>query len=199
MVPSHIALPEHLTTDRMFIRCPREADAPAINDAVCESLVDLRPWMPWAQSAPTLEASQADCRRLQAQFLTREHLPMFMFERRADGGEGRFIGGAGLHRILWDVRRFEIGYWCRTMLRGQGFVGEAVAALNRFSFDQLRARRVEVRMDPSNERSWRVAERAGFTLEGTLRMDSLNAMGEPRDTRVYARVRGAEEPSGAPP
>ena len=45
--------------------------------------------------------------------------------------------------------------------------------------------------------SWRVAERLGFTLEGILRQDSLTPQGEPRDTRVYARVRGIEEAADA--
>jgi RimJ/RimL family protein N-acetyltransferase len=48
-------------------------------------------------------------------------------------------------------------------------------------------------MDDDNLASRKVAERAGFTFEGLLRQDSVTAQGEPRDTRVYARVRGAEE------
>ena len=67
-------------------------------------------------------------------------------------------------------------------------------ALTRFAFDRLEARRVEIRMDAGNERSWRVAERVGFRLEGVLRGNSLTPAGELRDTRVYARVRGLEEP-----
>ncbi|MBC8057608.1 MAG: GNAT family N-acetyltransferase, partial [Rhizobiales bacterium] len=108
------------------------------------------------------------------------------------------VGGTGLHRIDWKVRRFELGYWCRTRCRGKGYVTESSRALTRFAFDQLQARRVEVRMDDNNERSWRVAERAGFAFEGVLRSDSLNPRGEARDTRVYA-LTGAgpsEAPSG---
>ena len=67
-------------------------------------------------------------------------------------------------------------------------------ALSRLAFDVLDARRVEIRTDEHNERSWKVAERAGFTLEAILRFDSVTPLGEPRSTRVYARVRGAEEP-----
>ena len=179
-------VPERIDTDRLIVRMARGDDAAALNAAVCESLADLRVHMPWAQTAPSLAQSHADCRRMQGKFLLRDDLAMFMFERRADGSEGDFIGGTGLHRIDWTVRRFEIGYWCRTAQQGQGYVTEAVRALTLFAFDTLKARRVEVRMDDGNVGSWKVAERAGFRLEGTLRSDSLNPLGEPRDTRIYA-------------
>ncbi len=181
-------VPERIATGRLIVRLPRGDDAATLNAAVCESLDELRPYMPWAQTAPSLAQSHADCRRMQGKFLLREDLAMFMFERRADGSEGDFVGGTGLHRIDWKVRRFELGYWCRTSHQGRGFVAEAAQALTRFAFEALRARRVEVRMDDTNTRSWRVAERAGFALEGTFRSDALNPLGEPRDTRVYALV-----------
>ena len=181
-------VPDFLTTPRLILRCARAADAPLLNAAVIESMDALRPHMPWAQTEPSLAQSEGDCRRMQAKFLLREDLPMLMFERDADGHEVGFVGGTGLHRIDWQVRRFEVGYWCRSSRVGQGFVGEAVAALTRCAFEQLQARRVEVRMDDGNERSWRVAERAGFTLEGVLRCQSLTPTGEPCDTRVYAKT-----------
>ena len=101
-----------------------------------------------------------------------------------------------MHRIDWTLRKFEIGYWRRTGCEGRGFVTEAVRAMARLAFDTLNARRVEIRMDDNNVSSWRVAERAGFTLEALLRFDSATPSGEPRSTRIYARVRGAEEPIG---
>jgi len=179
-------VPERIETERLILRMPRGDDASALNVAVSESLLDLRVHMPWAQTAPTLAQSHAECRRMQAQFLLREDLAMFMFERLADGSEGGFVGGTGLHRISWIVRRFELGYWCRTGRQGRGYVSEAALALTRFAFEELQARRVEVRMDDANERSWRVAQRTGFMLEGVLRSDSLNPAGLARDTRVYA-------------
>jgi RimJ/RimL family protein N-acetyltransferase len=193
MDPLLIDVPERIETERLILRCPQPGDGAVVNAAVCESLDALRPFMPWAQVAPRLDESELVCRRAQARFRLREDLVLSMFERAADGSEGRYVGGSGLHRILWDVRRFEIGYWCRSSCTGQGYVTEAVRALNRVAFDQLGARRVELRMDGSNERSRRVAERAGFTFEGVLRGDSLTPQGEVRDTRIYARVLGIEE------
>ena len=112
--------------------------------------------------------------------------------------EGRLVGGLGLHRIDWPLGRFEIGYWRRAGFEGRGLVTEGVIAIARMAFDVLGARRVEIRMDDRNERSWKLAERAGFTLEAVLRFDAATLHGEPRSTRVYARVRGAEEPMALP-
>ena len=186
-------VPERIETARLILRMARGDDAAAMNAAVCESLDDLRVYMPWAQSAPSLAQSNADCRRMQGKFLLREDLSLFIFERHADGSEGEFIGGTGLHRISWIVRRFELGYWCCTSRQGQGFVTEAALAVTRFAFDQLRARRVEVRMDDANERSWKVVQRAGFVFEGVLRSDSLDPLGAVRDTRLYALIGAGPE------
>ena len=186
MVPVLEQVPCQIETERLILRTARESDASALNHAVCESLEELRVHMPWAQTAPSLEQSAADCRRLQGTFLLRQNLTFLMFERHTAGAEGALIGGTGLHRIDWKVRRFEIGYWCRSSRTGCGFVTEAARAMCRLAFDHLQARRVEVRMDDLNERSRRVAERAGFALEGVLCSDSLNPGGQPRDTRIYA-------------
>ncbi|MBX3604252.1 MAG: GNAT family N-acetyltransferase [Piscinibacter sp.] len=189
-------MPMQLSTDRLILRCPQPGDGPLANQAELESIRDLQPWMPWARGDKSIAESEAYCRRAQARYLLREELPMFIFERDVLGREGRLIGGTGLHRIDWALRSFEIGYWRRSGFGGSGHATEAVRALARFAFDQLAARRVEIRTDDANRLSWRVAERAGFTLEALLRGDSLTALGEVRSTRIYARVRGIEEPLG---
>ena len=192
--PLLIDVPERIETARLLLRPPRPGDGAMLCAAVGETLAELAPWMPWAQAAPTPQDSELQCRRMHAKFASREDLVYFMFERAADGAEGAFVGGTGLHRIDWSVPRLEIGYWRRAGFEGRGLVAEAVRALARMAFDALGARRVEIRMDPRNACSVRVAERAGFTFEGVLRQDSVDVKGAGRDTRVYARVRGVEEP-----
>ncbi|MEO8925049.1 MAG: GNAT family protein [Caldimonas sp.] len=197
MDPLLIDVPERIETANLVLRCPRRGDGAVVNAVVVASHAELDPWLPWATTLPTLDESEANCRRQHARFLLRDDLVMLIFARDASGGEGELVGGTGLHRIDWALRRFEIGYWRKTGCAGRGIVTEAVNALARMAFDDLSARRVEIRMDDDNERSWKVAERAGFTLEALLRFDSVTPGGEPRSTRVYARVRGAEEPFGA--
>jgi len=182
--PILLDFPDGFETDRLIIRCPQPGDGAALNAAIIESLDDLRPWMPWAQIAPSLEESEERCRRARARFLTREDLPLQLFLK-----DGTFVGGSGLHRINWDVPKFEIGYWCRASQQGKGYVTEAVRGITRLAFEHLGAERVEIRCDARHEKSRRVAERAGFALEACLRREARDHHGDLRDTLIFALLR----------
>lgn len=186
--PVLIQVPERIVTERLVIAMPRVGLGQALNAAICESLEELKPWMPWAQSAPSVEESETVVRHQVARFLLRTDLVYQFYEKTPAGEAGRLLGGSGLHRMDWQVRRFEIGYWIRSSAQGRGYVGETVRALAGMAFSELRARRVEIRSDVLNPRSRAVAERCGFELEGILRRDALTPSGEPRDTCVYARI-----------
>jgi RimJ/RimL family protein N-acetyltransferase len=112
----------------------------------------------------------------------REELTVGIFDR----ANGRLLGGSGLTRIDWNIRRFEIGYWLRESEVGQGYVTEAVQVLTRFAFEQLQANRVQIRMNPRNARSRAVPERLGFIYEGCLRNEFPDAQGNASDTDVFA-------------
>jgi RimJ/RimL family protein N-acetyltransferase len=64
-----------------------------------------------------------------------------------------------------------------------------VNALVEHALTTMGANRVFLTTDERNGRSWRLAEKIGFQLEGTLRKDRLNLEGVPRNTRVYARIK----------
>lgn len=178
--------PDSIETERLLIRAPRRGDGLVVNEAVTESLAELQRWMPWATPAPTPADSEVFARRAQAAFLLRERLTMLMFRRE----DGKFLGASGFHNIDWRVPRLEIGYWCRTSETGKGYVTEAVLGLTEFAFSALGARRVTLRCDPLNVASRRVAERAGFRLEGTLVGDDVGLDGRIRDTLLFARAAG---------
>ncbi|MCE2394895.1 GNAT family N-acetyltransferase [Candidatus Poribacteria bacterium] len=176
--------PESFESDRLTIRAPRPGDGAEINSAVRETFDDLKPWMPWAQQMPTLEESESFVRRSQCDFLARKDLMLFLFLKGTD----TLVGGSGLHRINWDIPKFEIGYWCRKCFQGQGYITESTEAITKFAFETLGAKRVEIRCDSKNVRSRRIPDRLEFKLEGTFRNDSLSPSGELRDTLVFAKI-----------
>jgi RimJ/RimL family protein N-acetyltransferase len=192
--PVLIEVPERIDGERIVLLAPRAGLGAEMALVVAQSLSHLRAWMPWAQEAPTAESAEIVVRRMQADFIARRDLSFHAFERKPDGRPGRLIGGTGLHRIDWAVRRFEIGYWLRPEAQGRGLAAECVQGLSRLAFGSLAARRVEIRCDARNLKSRAVAERCGFELEGVLRCDSLGVDGGLRDTAVYSRITAPDDP-----
>ena len=177
-------LPEQLMSERLVIRVAKPGDGQEFNAAVVESLQELAPWLHWATVAPTLEVSEEACRHAYGCFLLGEDLMTFFFDRSS----GFLVGGGGLHKADWKLRKFEIGYWCRTGWAGRGFITEAVNTMSDYAMNVLRANRLALAVDERNIRSWRLAERTGFNYEGTHRNADFGPDGQLRNLRVYAKT-----------
>jgi ribosomal-protein-serine acetyltransferase len=68
-----------------------------------------------------------------------------------------------------SVGSAEIGFWIDAAAEGQGVVSRALNAVLGHAFGDLGLHRVEMRTLTTNDRSHRLAERFGFSLEGVLR------------------------------
>ena len=184
--PTLIEVPGELLGSLVTVRAYREEDAPELWAAVDESRDGpLGEWMPWVEEYRAPEDALATIRRLRARWLLREDLVTAIFERAT----GRFLGGSGLSRIDWKIRRFEIGYWLRTSAIGHGYVTETVQLLTRLAFDHLEANRVEIRMDVRNTRSRAIPARLGFVFEGCMRRAMPDIHSQPGDIDVFALIR----------
>ena len=177
-------VPEVVEAERLTLRATRAGYGAALHAAIMESLDDLRLWMPWAREPRTLETSEARCREATARWHSREELDFCFFSR----GDGALVGTGGLHTIDWSLPRFEIGYWVRAGRRGQGLATEATRVLAGMAREALGAVRLEITSDARNAASRRVAEKAGFELEGIRRRSRRDAAGELADSCMYARV-----------
>ena len=182
MTDPHPTFPALIETERLLIRPPQLGDGADVNAAIAETFDDLRRWMAWARRLPTVEETEEHCRHAHAAFLAGDDIPLYVFQRN----DGAFVAASGLHPRDPDVPRFEIGYWCRASAQGHGYVTEAVRAITRAGFETMRANRIEIRCDPCNERSRRVAERAGYRLEGELHNEQRAPDGQLRNTLVFA-------------
>lgn len=178
-------LPEEIQTERLLIRVAKPGDGAMFNQAVVESIENLKHWLAWVTPVPNLAQSELSCRQAYARFLMNEDLMAFLILK----SDGALVGGSGLHYVNWGLRRFEVGYWGRTRYLGRGLISEGVTALTRYAMETLKANRVFLTMDEKNVASRRLAERVGFEFEGTLRRDRKNIQGSLRNTRVYSIVR----------
>lgn len=179
-----INVPVPIETDRIILRNAQAGDGQAVWDAKAETFDQLQQWMPWAKELGTVEETEIVCREAHAKFIRRDDLMMLAFERAS----GKFIGGIGLHRFDWAVRRFEIGYWVRTSLQGNSYATEIANTLTRFAFGALDARAVMIGHAAGNERSRAVIQKLGFDYEGTEKNGTLTGKGSVFDALHYSRT-----------
>lgn len=183
--------PAELRTARLLLRRPSPADAEASLAAQLASRTELRRWMVWAQAEPTLEQIRENLMAAAERFDAGEELRYHVWD--AAGHE--MLGSSGFHALDWRVPKGEIGYWIATPHAGQGYALEVAEALTNLTLTPqasggLGFRRLEIRCDAENERSRRIPERLGYTLDACLRNDSVAADGSRalRDTLIFSRL-----------
>jgi RimJ/RimL family protein N-acetyltransferase len=187
--------PYRIETERLVIRCYDPRDASLLKEAIDSSIEHLREFMPWAEDEPqTLEEKVALLKRFRAAFDSGENFTYGIF----DLDEREVLGGTGLHPRT-GPGGLEIGYFVRASATRQGIATESTAALTRVGFEVCEADRIEIRIDPRNERSFGIPRKLGFPVEATLRRRLPAREGEPlRDVTIHTLFREDFDPSIAP-
>ena len=179
--------PYRIETDRLVLRCWEPRDAAQMKEAVDSSLDHLRPWMPWAEDEPQSLDEKIDLlRQFRGEFDLGTNFVYGAFER----DESRVLGGSGLHPRGGEGS-LEIGYWIRADAIGRGLATEVTAVLTRVGLEICGAERIDVQVEPRNERSARIPRKLGFVEEATLRRRlPPREEGEPRrDSILFTIVR----------
>ncbi|OGT25226.1 MAG: hypothetical protein A3I77_05225 [Gammaproteobacteria bacterium RIFCSPLOWO2_02_FULL_42_14] len=180
--------PMPITTDRLIIRPPIPSDAKALNNAISESVIELRRYMDWALSGQTLKESEEYVLLAIHNWIEKKndepYLPLFIFDKYTN----ELIGNAGFHHYNWAIPSIETGYWIRTSRSGQGFMTEAINAHTQYAFKQLKVKRISISCNADNIQSKKIPERLNYAFEGRLknhrRRPDTNELG---DTLIYAK------------
>ena len=179
-------IPSEFTTERLHIRMPLPGDGKAVHNAINASLSELKPWMIFAQQEQSEQDIEANIRQAHVDYLSRKDLRLLVFLKES----GEFIASSGLHKIDWDIRKFEIGYWIDSRYSGKGYITEAVQGITDFAITELNARRIEIRCDAKNVKSRAIPERLGFMLEGILKNNGKAVNSDQLvDTCIFAKIR----------
>jgi RimJ/RimL family protein N-acetyltransferase len=158
-----VPLPEPRLSDGFVVVRPLEPDdAPAVAAACQDPLIqDLCYFVPSPYGLADAEEFIARARR---GFVAGAELHCAVVE----AGSGVLLGAVDLVYFP-DREAGETGYWVAPEARGRGVATAAVRLMQRYAFAQLGLERLELMTEPRNLASQRVAEKAGFRLEGTLR------------------------------
>jgi RimJ/RimL family protein N-acetyltransferase len=117
-------------------------------------------------------------------------------EGRADGtreafaivdDDGTFLGLALAFAIDREGRELELGYTVTPAARGRGAATWAVRELTEWAVRELDPLRIQLQISADNAASKRVAKRAGYVYEGTLRSVHFK-QGVRQDVEVWSRL-----------
>jgi ribosomal-protein-alanine N-acetyltransferase len=158
----------------------------------------LRPWQ--ASDAPAVAAaySEPSIQHWHVRSMTEDEAGAWISSwpgrwTEESGGGWAVAGAAGLLGQI-SLRRLcladglgEVSYWVVPAARGQRVATRALGALTTWLFEQLSLHRVELEHSTMNPASCRVAQNAGYRLEGTKRSEGLHADGW-HDMHLHARL-----------
>ncbi len=101
---------------------------------------------------------------------------------------GRVIGTIGFMSYSQENSTVEVGYSLARSAWNQGYMTEALRAVLRLSFEDMRIHRVEAQHEVDNPASGAVMRKCGMLHEGTLRGRIYNK-GRFSDVELYAMLR----------
>ena len=174
--------PEPFETERLWLRCPTLADEGAVFDYAGDPVVTR--YMGWRTHGAADEAR----RYLERMIAEWDQGPGRCFAIEKREAPDRLIGMIHVHR---EAGAIGFGYILTRNSWGRGYASEALRALVDHALTQADVFRTQAICDVENPASARVMEKAGMRFEGILRRRIVhpNVSAEPRDVRLYARVR----------
>ena len=174
-----------LKGERLYLRQPQAADYRQWANLREKSRAFLTPWEPtWHDDELEKSSFRLRLRHYADEASNGYSHTFFLFRK----GDNQLLGGITLGNIRRGVAQSaQIGYWCGSPHAGQGYMHDALKLVIPFAFTELRLHRLEAACIPSNLRSVRLLEKAGFLLEGTLR-SYLKINGLWQDHLLYSLI-----------
>jgi RimJ/RimL family protein N-acetyltransferase len=173
-----------LTAGELLLRPWRPGDAAAVHAAMQDPL--LRRWNGTAAGGP--DHVRAALARW-ADWSSGDHASFAV----VPATDGRLLGSVSVHSIDRAQGDAEVGYWTVAAARGRGVAVRATQAACAWAFTALLLDRVQLFHAVENPASGRVAEKAGFTLEGRLRRSHRYGDGVRHDELLWSRL--SDDPS----
>jgi RimJ/RimL family protein N-acetyltransferase len=163
----NLELPTRIEAERVYMRSYQAGDGPWLYAVSQKNRSHLAQY----ESDNFLMSieSERDAEEIAGEIYTEWQKRSCFFMAVLDRDTDDFLGQIYIGPTNWDLPEFVIGFMADVDHQGQGYVTEALTAALGFVFNDLNAHRVFMECDDTNQRSWKVAERCGFTREGHLR------------------------------
>ena len=119
----------------------------------------------------------------------------FVFFHLFEKSSGALIGSVSYHTWAFEHFRAEIGYALNdNQYKQKGYMHEALLAILRYGFGEMKLNRVEALIGPDNIASQNLVKKLGFQYEGNLREHYLKN-GKLEDSWAYSLLKREFEDS----
>lgn len=175
--------PKQIESARLLLKKHNPKQATLMFEYINKDRKRLQRFLPWP---PFIKSPKDELEFIKAMDVAWKDYKNFDFSifRKEDG---IYLGNIGVHSINWKNHWCEIGYWILGRFEGQGYMSEAVRALEDELF-KVGFNRIQIRCSTLNSRSANVPKACGYLHEGTMREDGID-LGKFRDTHVFSKLR----------
>ena len=181
--------PKKIVADRIILQHPLKPtfklaeELYAVVDASRESVLK---WLPWPEKIKCAEDEFGYLNSwVHQNWLNRKGCTYIIRCKKTNN----ILGMIDFLHIDEENHSGEIGYWLSTNAVGNGFISEALQALEKVIFD-LGFNRIIIRNDIRNTRSVNVAKRNGYHLDGVMRKAKYSAKEEQfTDVNVWSKIK----------
>lgn len=171
-----------ILTKRTVVRRFREGDGTAFFELLQENHSRLTDHFPHLiRKVNNKEEGEFYVRRKIAAWLLQEEFTFGIW----DNDSARLIGAIRLYHLDWETPRGELNFFIDQSFSGRGLMTEALAACVRFSFLQLKIRKLQLRTAMDNYAAQRLARKVGLRREGDLREEFRRPGGELIDVMLF--------------
>lgn len=160
--------PKKIYTDRIILQHPQKPTFELANElfsAVDISRESLSRWLPWVDKTKCAEDEFFFLRDWSHQNWIDHKGCSYLIRCRKTN---KLLGVLDFMHINKENHSGEIGYWLAAYAVGNGFISEAIQALEKVIFE-LGFNRIIIQNDTRNIRSVNVAKRNGYHLDGVMR------------------------------
>jgi RimJ/RimL family protein N-acetyltransferase len=182
--------PMPIMTNRLLLRPPRlfTQDAQNYFDAVTESLSELNLWLSWPKHLTSIDHAIKFIQECTNSWITKNNndigLQLFIIDQKLK----KLLGGITIWNIIWEIPKFEFGFWLRTSETQKGYMSEAINALTQYCFLELGIKQIEIYCEIKNHVAQLVPKKLNFKLEKILKNDCIAvADGQITDRILFSR------------
>lgn len=131
-----------------------------------------------------LESTQVFLQEIDEKRNNKQYYPYIII----DTTNNNFISFIDLKNIDWSIPKTEIGCYTDEHYAAKGITTKALQLFVDYAFKEFKFRKIFLRTHHSNNPAIAIAQKCGFELEGTIRMDYKTTSGEIVDLLYYGKL-----------